>query len=352
MAKHSVVTIKSLADYIKKVDEIEQPIFFRGESKEYVSQTASAFRPYFGSFRSKEPFPFVKMVDEFYGEVAYKLEEDKVDFIAFAQHYGIPTNLLDITTSPLTALYFACEKDFDEDGYIYLLDDSYIDVTELIHKFPNKSLIDMVFANTPRELSYLVPIFKEFKKKHIGEFRWLLSALIDQYLFSFRSPLSDDEIELQKKLQSRDDYFEIVACLAECDYDLKQAVLFECDIDICLYLWLQYRFFKKAKEQTEVIFYVGFLPTMLYRPVIKFERGRSQQGLFVYQGYTMYVESTYNFNVLLTQDICFAKPKFKVKNKKEILKSLDKIGINKKTLFCDYDSIASYIKDKYTVEVQ
>lgn len=352
MTKRNVVTIKSLSDYIKQIDNLEPKVFFRGESKEYNSQIASAFRPYWGTFRSNKPFPFIDMVDEFYREVAYKLEDDKEDFIAFAQHYGIPTNLLDITSSPLAALYFACEKDYDEDGYIHLLDDVYIDVTDLIHRFPNKNLIDVVFANTPKELCYLVPIFKEFKKKHLGEFRWLLSDLIDEYLFNFRESFSNNEIELQKKLKDRDDYSEIVICLAECDNDLKHSALLECDIDICLYLWLQYRFFKKAKEQLETIFHVCFLPTMLYKPVITFERGRNQQGLFIYQGYTMYVESTYDFNVLLVQDICFTKPQFKIKNKREILKSLDKLGINKKTLFCDYDSIASYIKDKYTVEVQ
>ena len=117
----------------------------------------------------REGINFIDMVDEFYREVAYKLEDDKEDFIAFAQHYGIPTNLLDITSSPLAALYFACEKDYDEDGYIHLLDDVYIDVTDLIHRFPNKNLIDVVFANTPKELCYLVPIFKEFKKKQVSE---------------------------------------------------------------------------------------------------------------------------------------------------------------------------------------
>ena len=103
MTKRNVVTIKSLSDYIKQIDNLEPKVFFRGESKEYNSQIASAFRPYWGTFRSNKPFPFIDMVDEFYREVAYKLEDDKEDFIAFAQHYGIPTNLLDITSSPLAA---------------------------------------------------------------------------------------------------------------------------------------------------------------------------------------------------------------------------------------------------------
>ena len=36
------------------------------------------------------------------------------------QHYGFPTRLLDVTTNPLVALYFACWKEEQKDGSVYV----------------------------------------------------------------------------------------------------------------------------------------------------------------------------------------------------------------------------------------
>ncbi len=42
------------------------------------------------------------------------------EWLALAQHHGLPTRLLDWTLNPLVSLYFACQGDFEEDGAIYL----------------------------------------------------------------------------------------------------------------------------------------------------------------------------------------------------------------------------------------
>ena len=64
------------------------------------------------------------IIDEFYdnlideGFEAQSLESS----IYLAQHYGLPTNLIDFTTDPKIALYFACEKEEDIDCSVYMYD--------------------------------------------------------------------------------------------------------------------------------------------------------------------------------------------------------------------------------------
>jgi hypothetical protein len=43
------------------------------------------------------------------------------DILSKMQHFGIPTRLLDITSNPLVALYFACENSGDIDGAVHIL---------------------------------------------------------------------------------------------------------------------------------------------------------------------------------------------------------------------------------------
>lgn len=47
-------------------------------------------------------------------------EKYPINLLVKLQHFGLPTRLLDVTYNALMALYFACEKDFDKDGEVFI----------------------------------------------------------------------------------------------------------------------------------------------------------------------------------------------------------------------------------------
>lgn len=126
--------IYSVEDLLKSTEEpsihAPFPILFRGQDTQSPLLPKIARRDPRKNTKSIEK----EMLEEFRRRLAYLdkvANMDDWDLLVYAQHYGLATRLLDWTTNPLAALWFACENgDDSSDGYIYLLiapQESFID---------------------------------------------------------------------------------------------------------------------------------------------------------------------------------------------------------------------------------
>ena len=137
-------TVDHLADFIKMSGDWHSKnskpgtgmlsnLWYRGVNQHFDSQAPGVYRPDFTKRAEKST------ISEDLEDKRLRLERDMISTFrvagaAFlgqydlteiyfsAQHYGMPTRLLDWSTNPLAALFFACDGAEGHDGYVYAMD--------------------------------------------------------------------------------------------------------------------------------------------------------------------------------------------------------------------------------------
>lgn len=162
---HSVIEyLESIKDY---TDNNSARIYFRGENKIYKDRIPGIYR----TNTENTSFKFPKLVSEgpheyyydLFSEFGWTVNGKKLfEQIVDAQHFGSVTSILDITSNPLAALFFASSGNYEDNGKIYI----YTAKPESIKRYFGHTISLMTYLN-------FVP------NKYINEFILLFNTLLE-----------------------------------------------------------------------------------------------------------------------------------------------------------------------------
>lgn len=403
--KENITYIESVSDFLNDIKGIRNKsgytLFYRGHSDKNYELKPSIYRNE----------NFIKNEDKIYRETIAKVPYDfngksSIESLALMQHYGVPTRILDLTTNALVALYFACEESKKIKEITKVKGGSFlkkvnIDGEVIIFNIPNESVCYSdsdkvtILANLSKYENNLHYEKNTYYKQDISDVEIKIKEILKKTLkvINIDAVLEKAEFLRYYSLNKKEElkkYYE--------DYRLKNI-----DKKIEDIIIENYKGKEKIKDDIKSFFTILLLTILktiideaeqsyinslnekdpylkkllhyiredksYFKPIInpndigkilavkpKLDNPRivRQQGAFLIFG----AESSFVYNSI--------KPMPKIKKewiikgnnnnkiiiksskKESILKELDKLGINKSTLFPEIDKVADYIKEKYT----
>ena len=381
--------VSSLSEYIAAIEKYNLfNCISRGESELYEKPMSS------GVQRNKLK-GYTKLLEQYHLDVETSINkiQDK-NFLAFAQHHGIPTNLLDFSFSPLVSLYFSIDGCTDK-GYVYFINkNKMVNINKVLYKKPlgwgmldellnydldlyvdiMPQMSDAFIANRKEMIKY----FENHADEFISKFRKTRSpgylASIEGGVDDFEKALiqyredkpkweADERVHEEVTLQiysSVPNFLRSMQKIYKGDISYPKKFFenyskvsdtkimgtdYAANIDVLMFLHKmeEIEYFYNQVFSTDKLDYELELPFYFtYQPPIIDERVKNQSSIFIFQ--------TFNPNV------CYYEGKpirvwqkimsdfvIEIDNPEKIGEELDAIGFNQKHIYCDYDSIAKYL---------
>lgn len=97
------------------------PGIFREYSKPETTSDVVSQKQYRKMYRSNESEILAHFRKEASGFLTNISQNDDFTWLQYAQHYGVPTRLLDFTANPLVALYFSCQSESKDDSVVWII---------------------------------------------------------------------------------------------------------------------------------------------------------------------------------------------------------------------------------------
>ncbi|USS85595.1 FRG domain-containing protein [Fructilactobacillus myrtifloralis] len=343
--------IKSLQDFITLIDDkYDDHWYFRGESKDYgiTKNLASGYR---WMVDNKKTFvDLLNLRKEFFREVGGNLTQKEIEnFLSYSQHHGLPTELLDITANPLVALYFACDSNPKEDGFLYLFSNSIKDDNLYPRQFyssPYRDLTKKLYSQDISQQHIFFRWFEDIDDSMIQKDLMEESNQFTYYLFQdsdfFKIQDESEKVwneysikypELAKVSYSKNKF---LSQIKNKNYSRSEEISKRFDPIIGLT-------FSLIGMNMENGMYFPSLKYLLVKPTIIFDRMKNQQGLFIYQLREGVDDEIGDFQPIIPA----VKMNIPASKKAKIMKQLNLMGINRKFIYSDDDNVAAYLKENY-----
>lgn len=393
--------VDSISKYLAIIEENDiSNYIYRGQNEPYFSIQASGFRPYMGGRDSDKIYDMPHIHSAFYDRIIGQLSVDeKKYFLAFCQHHGIPTNLVDVSYSPLVALFFACDgkgerkftlsefignksiDDFERApsnqkmfihnlinqakkpfyssyAQIYMIDKRrLINITDLIVELYGKNLYEELLINETLLSKLLLLITEQFKTIPSTILDTWSKNILAKYveiseLHGYSSPhnvvYSSAKQALSVEL-STTTYLNLISTFdGNYSYHLNQyffnpEIMEEDPHNLAALLYTNVLMviietLKSAPEKINLDLDIYFT----YQPPQLFKRIASQQSFFIYQPYLYTNDGVYDYCELNVQSI---NPDIliEVDNYSNILRELNILGIDNGSIYGDIDNIAKSV---------
>jgi len=378
--------IESLSEYLSKISSItcktndEIQYFYRGQRNEIWTVAPAIERDGFDKSETKiiesvlsdRPGEFINCSTMF--EKLVKM-----------QHYGIPTRIVDITSSPLIALFFACEQDLKDqnnnkvNGKVFVYSayknkvlDYNSDKVRLLANMtrmkefeycPDVGYYDRLYLQLIDILEKCIKIFESSNCTLSLKNDTEIFHLVDQIYYYEQFCLEADEVLKIKswnkveglaqvykdnssiKSEKQDDNPEIDKLMLEF-YNISERFI---NCNICMISGTKHckRQLLSLIREEKPAFDDRIIPADLkqnyfVKGIKANERIKAQFGDFIITSrLSEGVEKLHNDEILID-----------TKAKLSILKELDQLGINASTIYPEFTKYSDYVKEKFSACVE
>lgn len=333
--KNIEINIRNLSEIldIRKIINPHQTnnFLFRGQADKNWKIESSLFRNGFDENKEKLIYSEIKHINH-----EQFTSEDFIKLASNMQHYGIPTRLVDWTGNILNALYFACvssKEDMSKDGSVFMM--SFSDIVDIgVEEHEEiQAFFKYKYGKNLSISEGLFPILKKIYDNNKQNYQIIKTILTND------------------RIRSQDGYFSI--CFEAKEEEVTEFLIYK----VTDYIQ------RNNKNIPDKV-----LTALSKKIQVPFDENTQKEIFRDISQYTEYTKDTEIDLVKLREALERFQTILPIKHdmnsiqkyesylkiiipsefKQDIIKELDRIGINSSTIYPDLEGLTKYIKEKYS----